>query len=68
MINQITSNTSYDETNKLVLELVGGNQSDALVWWTSQNDAFNGETPKNIWLKKPEIVHTYLSEIFWGKW
>ena len=65
--NMTNMHSELDEVNKLIIEMTGSPDL-ANVWWTSPNQAFDGETPKNVWLKNPEAVQVYVNEIFFGGW
>ena len=56
-----------DEINQLIIEMTG-DPAKANDWWNSPNKAFGGETPKNVWLKNPELVQVYVNQIFFGGW
>lgn len=42
----------------IVLSMIGVDQS--LNWWNSINNAFDGETPNEMFEKDPERVYNYL--------
>ena len=59
--------SELDEVNKLIIEMTGSIEQ-AKFWWNSPNTAFDGQTPTEMWLKNPEIVQTYVNQIFFGGW
>ena len=48
----------------LVIALVGS--ANALPWWHSSNQAFEGDTPEARWEKNPHSVYEYLMQYALG--